>query len=73
MAEQRQHPDPQLPQPEAENLQATAPIQADPMPDSVATVLREAREEQNVSLREVAARLNIRYVYLEAQEVGVVL
>jgi cytoskeletal protein RodZ len=53
---------------ESEDLGPTAPIQADPVPESVATTLREAREGHGSSLRDVAAALNIRYVYLEAIE-----
>ena len=53
---------------ESEDPGPTAPIQADPVPESVATILREAREGHGSSLRDVAAALNIRYVYLQAIE-----
>ena len=39
MAEQRQHPDPNMQHPESEDLGPTAPIQADPVPESVAATL----------------------------------
>ena len=55
---------------EAETLQPAEPIQAEPVPDRVATVLRQAREEQGLSLRDVASVLNIRYVYLQAIDDG---
>jgi cytoskeletal protein RodZ len=70
MADQRHHPDPHIKPLEAENLQPAGPIQAEPMPDRVARILREAREAQSLSLHDVAAVLNIRYAYLQAIEDG---
>ena len=40
------------------------------MPESVAATLKEARKRHDRSLRDVAAVLNIRYVYLQAIEDG---
>ena len=70
MAEQRHHPDPLVQEPESADLRQASPIQADPLRDSVATILREAREQHDRSLRDVASSLNIRYVYLQAIEDG---
>ena len=56
------------PVPEPEGTAPTAHVQPDPVPESVATILRDAREGHNRSLRDVAASLNIRYVYLQAIE-----
>ena len=70
MAEQRHHPDPLVQEPESADLRQASPIQAGPLTDSVATILREAREQHDRSLRDVAASLNIRYVYLQAIEDG---
>lgn len=68
MAEQSQHPDPHVQDVDSDDLDMTASIQPGPEPESVATILREAREQHNRSLRDVAAALNIRYVYLQAIE-----
>ncbi len=72
MAEQRHHPDPHVQDVESDGLDMSAPIQPEPEPEqeleSVATILREAREQHNRSLRDVAGALNIRYVYLQAIE-----
>ncbi len=70
MAEQRQHPDPHEQEPESEGHGPATPVRVQPVPQSVAKILREAREEQGRSLRDVAAALNIRYVYLQAIDDG---
>lgn len=70
MAEQRHQPDPLVQEPESAGLRQASPVQAGPLPDSVATILREAREQHDRSLRDVASSLNIRYVYLQAIEDG---
>ena len=68
MAEQRYHHDPHMQDLEPDDVTQTAPIRSEPTPESVATMLREAREQHDRSLRDVAAALNIRYVYLQAIE-----
>ena len=70
MVEQRQHPDPHQPEPESEGLGPATPVRVQPVTESVAKILREAREEHGRSLRDVAAALNIRYVYLQAIDEG---
>ncbi|MDH3593664.1 MAG: DUF4115 domain-containing protein [Rhodospirillales bacterium] len=70
MAEQIPHPDPDAPRLEADEFQPAAKAQAETMPHGVAATLKEARERHDRSLRDVAAVLKIRYVYLQAIEDG---
>ncbi|HEY0835649.1 MAG TPA: helix-turn-helix domain-containing protein, partial [Azospirillum sp.] len=52
------------------NNASAAAWSGEPAPDSVATVLRDARLRLGVELRDAAATLRIRYPYLEAIEQG---
>ncbi len=72
MAEHRQHPDPELRDGELDEPATAARTEKNTMPkrESVATLLRRTREQQGRQLSDVAATLNIRYVYLEAIEEG---
>jgi len=70
MVEQKQYPDtnpqrPLTPQPPPSPSAASAAAE-----DDVAKILKGTREQYGRSLRDVAASLNIRFVYLEAIEAG---
>ena len=68
MAEHRHSPDTTYRQPAA--LESQAGTQDAPSEQPVAEVLKGTREQYGRALRDVAAVLNIRYVYLEAIEAG---
>jgi cytoskeletal protein RodZ len=70
MAEQIRNLDPGTPRYGAEEFSLAAQVEAPGVHGGVAATLKEARERHDRSLRDVAAVLNIRYVYLQAIEDG---
>jgi cytoskeleton protein RodZ len=70
MAEQIRHTDPDVPRYRAAESSAAARAVAGPLPGGVAARLKYERERHDRSLRDVAAALNIRFVYLQAIEDG---
>lgn len=70
MAEHKQYPDSYPAEASSPPSEAAPCAPAAPVEESVATILKETREQYGRGLRDVAGTLNIRFVYLEAIEAG---